>query len=443
MLLFLRRLKHNQFMNNEFRKYVSYAFGEMLLVVIGILIALQIDNWNTERQQHQALQSYLKIIAQNIQDDLLVVERVRKARAAAYESSVRVAGAMIDKVSFTRGENLDIYQALTKTRSLHSVTANTSGIEALKNSGYLGKLQGADIEALLYDYYDTVSRLSHNEANHNAYVRGLDLQIVSTWPKTLVTWELSQNSAITADRFQAIQPEVVSLLRNPSTRKIFESALSVYVLMQDYQILRHLGKVFVSMVDKGIMNFDDSSLAMLNRIYDPSKGIGDPNVIVDGQISLHSYAPSSSSADSFRLSNESDVNAKDKVITEARFDSFKQTDNSVHIAYPGGAAWAGLWFFTSGTGNENFSSFDKLLLELKGDIGGEKVLLNIEDVNDPTDGSSTRIELQLTDQWQRYELDLADFKTADLAQLRTSIGFVFGQEAQSFSVRTVKYIDSE
>ena len=36
---------------NRTSKYLLYALGEILLVVIGILIALQIDNWNREKQE--------------------------------------------------------------------------------------------------------------------------------------------------------------------------------------------------------------------------------------------------------------------------------------------------------------------------------------------------------------------------------------------------------
>jgi hypothetical protein len=441
-MLFLRAIKRRFFENKQFNHYLLYALGETVLLVVGILIALYINNWNNEKQRHQTLQSYIKIIAQNIQDDLLVVERVRQSRAAAYESAVRVQTAISDKVSFTRKEFWDIAQALGDARALYSFTPNTSGYEALKTSGYLSNLQGSDIESVLYDYYDTVNRLVHKEANHNAYVRGLGLQIVSIWPKTLYAWELGQSSAITEARLLALQPEVASLLRDPNTREMFTSATWVFELMQDYQILKRLGKTLVNMNNKGIVYFDDASLAMLERNYVPRTGMGNPNVIIDGQISWHSYIPTSASADDIRLSAKRDVNNEYKAITEVRFDSFKNTDNSVHIAYPGGAEWAGLWFFIPADGSADFSKFDTLLLELKGDIGGETFLLNLEDINDPTDGSTTRIELQLTDQWQRYELDLADFKTADLTQLKIGIGFVFGQKAQSFSVRTVRYIDS-
>ena len=44
-------------------RYFRYVFGEVLLIVIGILIALQIDNWNNEREEEETLDSYLASIA--------------------------------------------------------------------------------------------------------------------------------------------------------------------------------------------------------------------------------------------------------------------------------------------------------------------------------------------------------------------------------------------
>ena len=52
MIKFFRKIRQRLLTENKFSKYLLYAFGEILLVVIGILIALQINNWNEEVKAH-------------------------------------------------------------------------------------------------------------------------------------------------------------------------------------------------------------------------------------------------------------------------------------------------------------------------------------------------------------------------------------------------------
>ena len=51
---------------NKFSKYLLYAIGEIVLVVIGILIALSINNWNENLKNKKLETSYLKRISFNI-----------------------------------------------------------------------------------------------------------------------------------------------------------------------------------------------------------------------------------------------------------------------------------------------------------------------------------------------------------------------------------------
>ncbi|NQZ75129.1 MAG: hypothetical protein HRT61_03315 [Ekhidna sp.] len=55
---------------NKITTYLLYAFGEILLVVVGILIALSIDNWNQNRQKKQLEIEYLQEIKTSLEEDI-------------------------------------------------------------------------------------------------------------------------------------------------------------------------------------------------------------------------------------------------------------------------------------------------------------------------------------------------------------------------------------
>ena len=64
MIKFFRKIRQKLLTENKFSKYLIYAIGEIILVVIGILIALQINNWNEEKQ-NQNLETHFIVEIQN------------------------------------------------------------------------------------------------------------------------------------------------------------------------------------------------------------------------------------------------------------------------------------------------------------------------------------------------------------------------------------------
>lgn len=70
MIKFFRHIRQNLIMENKTSKYFKYAIGEIILVVIGILIALQINNWNENRLQNQTLENIYSIIAEDLKNDI-------------------------------------------------------------------------------------------------------------------------------------------------------------------------------------------------------------------------------------------------------------------------------------------------------------------------------------------------------------------------------------
>ena len=75
MIKFFRRIRQRLLLGNKFSKYLLYAIGEIILVVIGILIALQINNWNElQKAQQQEQELYIKLL-ENLDNDLNLIHR--------------------------------------------------------------------------------------------------------------------------------------------------------------------------------------------------------------------------------------------------------------------------------------------------------------------------------------------------------------------------------
>tara|TARA_R110002072_G_scaffold14272_4_gene59494 strand:- start:1111 stop:1833 length:723 start_codon:yes stop_codon:yes gene_type:complete len=80
MIKFFRKIRQRLLTENKFSKYLIYAIGEIVLVVIGILIALQINNWNEKRQQKQILKSIYKIVVEDLKNDITEINDILKAK---------------------------------------------------------------------------------------------------------------------------------------------------------------------------------------------------------------------------------------------------------------------------------------------------------------------------------------------------------------------------
>ena len=80
MLTFLRKIKRSLVESGSARKYLLYAIGEITLVVIGILIALQINNWNEWRKDRKKEKEILTELAVTLTNN---IERIDSSNQQA------------------------------------------------------------------------------------------------------------------------------------------------------------------------------------------------------------------------------------------------------------------------------------------------------------------------------------------------------------------------
>ncbi len=95
MIKFFRKIRQNLLSEGKTSKYLKYAIGEIILVMIGILLALQVNDWNTKRLLKSKEQVYLKQIKVSLQNDLESIKDVKEfnvLKASKIDSTFMMLG---------------------------------------------------------------------------------------------------------------------------------------------------------------------------------------------------------------------------------------------------------------------------------------------------------------------------------------------------------------
>jgi len=94
MIKFFRKIRYNLMEKNKIGKYLKYAIGEIVLVVVGILIALGINNWNEDRKTIIKEKSYIRSIYHDIKDDIKNIENNNRTLSEHYYLGLEVIQAL-------------------------------------------------------------------------------------------------------------------------------------------------------------------------------------------------------------------------------------------------------------------------------------------------------------------------------------------------------------
>lgn len=440
MLLKLRQEKRGFLMNEKFRKYMFYAVGEIALIVVGIFVALEIDNWNSDRQEEAALNSYLQSITGNIRNDLDEIQRLREFRARVLLQSLQSSFlSSMPQIPIEAVYFYDRLNELIRTRAYF--VPNSSSFDALKSSGILSRLQGRDVEKLLFRYYDVVERVQRLERDLHAAQTSLDSREEMELPESVEDYALYDPSALAPGRFGELQPFYRSFFQDAARSQDLNLVRSsIPPIVYEYDRLLELGKCFITMVEGDLHVFTPAIVKTLEKLERIEQGVGNPNVIVNGRLSVGSYRMG-------LVSQTSILDPFGPVRADFNYQSARQSEDALHLSYFGNEPWAAFWFATRNLSNlygrnaADFSRYNQLVLEMKGESGGEVILVNLKDMDDPDDGSQTNVEVTLTEDWQTYKFELSDFDNADLEKLSVLSFLILQEEPLSFSIKTARFVE--
>lgn len=90
MITLFRRMREKYIGDGNVRKYLVYGIGEILLVVIGILIALQLDQWKTTNQNRSIAQEYIQLLILDLEADVNMLEDLAQQSRDKHEDSQKL-----------------------------------------------------------------------------------------------------------------------------------------------------------------------------------------------------------------------------------------------------------------------------------------------------------------------------------------------------------------
>ena len=197
MLTFFRRIRKGLLGSGKARKYLLYAIGEIALVVIGILIALQINNWNEDSKKMESVELYLLNLIEDLENDIEELGKAQYYNNFKYHSLQHLLTLSgIDPLKLPEDFHVLPYQVderwnrplprypdqeflnLTLNISVRwgIPKADKSTINELNSTGTLSYLENQDLKDAVHTYYNEW-KWSLEEIDFQASINGWEASL--------------------------------------------------------------------------------------------------------------------------------------------------------------------------------------------------------------------------------------------------------------------------
>ena len=155
MIKFFRKIRRNLLSEGMTGKYIKYAIGEIILVVIGILIALAISNWNDNRKKNNETSDFKGRLTEEIEININNVDRAIEIQSKHIAASKSMLDMFHKDQENINPESLDslmiiIYQSA-------SVEINNGTFSEGLNTGKIGSIPSDKLRSALYSLISIIS----------------------------------------------------------------------------------------------------------------------------------------------------------------------------------------------------------------------------------------------------------------------------------------------
>ena len=162
MIKFFRKIRQNLLSEGKTGKYLKYAIGEIVLVVFGILIALQINNWNERRKIQSNQEKYLTLLKTEAENNL---KEIRGTKNAVSEMKMKqiVLYNLINVKRDTVTEKHLSESLFRIVSNLYKFKYENSALSDLKSSGNLKNILNDSLRKYLIALEPLVIEVQNQE----------------------------------------------------------------------------------------------------------------------------------------------------------------------------------------------------------------------------------------------------------------------------------------
>lgn len=234
-------------------KYMKYAIGEIILVVIGILLALQINNFNEAQKQRAKEVKFLK----NLRADLILEESELDRYIEIRKSIINSAQIILEHFNGKPVENIqmfnyhnfnvEVWQAFQRNNNTFLELVNSGNLTLISNDSIKNGLLNLD---LIYKKIQTDRE--HLKHDYEQYLYKPFFESVDLDPLAQSFGYYAANGVFKKD-LELSREELDGLLKNNIFKNGF--VLSIFtnsIILGDYQRMKDLNKRLILLIDKEI-----------------------------------------------------------------------------------------------------------------------------------------------------------------------------------------------
>jgi Family of unknown function (DUF6090) len=156
MINFFRKTRKQMADDNKPLKYFRYAIGEIILVVIGILIALSINNWNEKLKNQIKVKRYLSDLVQDLKKDSIALNILKNEFELAVNSKASLENFF--KNPDSKRDSL-VFHVNKQLKLSFDFIPNSVTINELKNSSNLDLISNVDLRREIVNLYNSYDEL--------------------------------------------------------------------------------------------------------------------------------------------------------------------------------------------------------------------------------------------------------------------------------------------